>query len=62
MNIFAYLDPGSGSLILQVIIGGVLGFGVILKTQWSRIIRLFSKKKKPAAETKKSSKSDTDSE
>lgn len=62
MSIFAYLDPGSGSLVLQVIIGGVLGFGVLLKVYWTKIIRLFSKKKKPEAETKTSSKSDTDSE
>ncbi|HLB66078.1 MAG TPA: hypothetical protein VJJ78_00570 [Candidatus Saccharimonadales bacterium] len=62
MNLFAYLDPGSGSLILQVIIGFVLGAGVLIKTYWSKIKGLFSKNKKSKPEAKKSAKSDTDSE
>ena len=28
---FAYLDPGSGSLILQAVLGGVAGLGVAAK-------------------------------
>lgn len=41
MNFFAYLDPGSGSLILQAIIGGAVAVGVILKTYWHKIRGLF---------------------
>lgn len=29
--IFGYLDPGSGSLILQAVIGGLTGLGVAVK-------------------------------
>lgn len=29
--IFGYLDPGSGSLILQAVIGGLAGLGVAIK-------------------------------
>jgi len=29
--VFAYLDPGSGSMILQAILGGVAGLVVALK-------------------------------
>ena len=34
--IFAYLDPGSGSLILQAVLGGVAGLGVAAKAMRSR--------------------------
>lgn len=34
--IFAYLDPGSGSLILQAVLGGVAGLGVAAKTMRNR--------------------------
>ncbi len=33
----AYLDPGSGSMLLQVILGGVAAVGVVLKMYWYRI-------------------------
>ena len=33
-----YLDPGSASLILQVIGGGVVALGVALKLFWRRIL------------------------
>jgi len=36
-NIAAYLDPGSGSFILQLLIGGLVGLILILKTFWGRI-------------------------
>ena len=33
----AYLDPGTGSILLQVILGGVAGLGVIGKLYWHRL-------------------------
>jgi len=33
----AYLDPGSGSLIIQSIIGGVAAVGITLKLYWHKI-------------------------
>ena len=39
-----YLDPGSGSMLLQMILAALLGAGVILRTQWSKIKALFKGK------------------
>jgi hypothetical protein len=33
---FAYLDPGTGSMLLQVILGGVAAVGVVIKLYWHR--------------------------
>ena len=33
----AYIDPGSGSYILQLILAGLLGAGVAVKIYWKRI-------------------------
>ena len=34
---FAYLDPASGSMILQAVIGGVAAAAVAFKVYWGRI-------------------------
>ncbi len=33
----AYLDPGSGSMLVQLLLGGAAGIGVILKLTWQRL-------------------------
>lgn len=38
---YAYLDPGTGSMILQLLLGGVAGAIVILKLYWRRFVSLF---------------------
>ncbi|MDX1460861.1 MAG: hypothetical protein R3348_07375 [Xanthomonadales bacterium] len=38
---FAYLDPGTGSMILQVVLGGIAAVAVALKLFWYRIIGFF---------------------
>jgi hypothetical protein len=47
----AYLDPGSGSFLLQLLLAGVLGGLFVLRTQWSRVKgffrRVFSRGQKP---------------
>jgi hypothetical protein len=50
---FGYIDPGTGSMLLQVIIGGVAAAAVGFKLFWSRIldilhIRPRDEKQKPA--------------
>jgi len=40
----AYIDPGSGSFIFQILIGGLLAAGVALKTFWGRIASFFSRR------------------
>lgn len=37
---YAYLDPGSGSLILQLLLAAILGSLIFLKTFWKKIINL----------------------
>ncbi len=34
----AYLDPGTGSMILQVLLGGVAGLALAGKLYWARIL------------------------
>ncbi len=33
----AYLDPGTGSIILQMVLGGVAGGLVVMRLYWARI-------------------------
>ena len=33
----AYLDPGTGSMLLQVILGGVAAVGVVIKLYWHKL-------------------------
>ncbi|MEU6023762.1 hypothetical protein ACGFIK_04950 [Micromonospora sp. NPDC048871] len=41
MNHLAYLDAGSGSLIVQAVIGGVAGVAVAAKLYWRRLVSRF---------------------
>lgn len=41
---FAYLDPGSGSYILQMLIAGFLGGLYAIKLYWVRIVNFFTGK------------------
>ena len=34
---FAYLDPGTGSMLLQVILGGIAAVGVAIKLYWHKL-------------------------
>ena len=36
-RMLAYLDPGSGSLIIQMLIAAVVGGGLLLRTFWSKL-------------------------
>ncbi|HJS30006.1 MAG TPA: hypothetical protein VJ768_10315 [Anaerolineales bacterium] len=40
-NKVSYLDPGSGSILLQVIIAAILGALIVLRTSWGRIRSFF---------------------
>lgn len=40
-----YLDPGFGSMILQAILAGLLGIGVIIRIFWKQIKNLFTRSK-----------------
>jgi len=42
----AYLDPGSGSFILQLVIAALLGLGVAIRASWGKIRGWFGIKSK----------------
>lgn len=48
----AYLDPGTGSMILQALAGGVAGVLVVGKLYWARIKRVlrFGRSESPVDE------------
>ena len=41
----AYLDPGSGSAILQGIIAGFVAIGVVAKLYWHRLLKMLGFRK-----------------
>jgi hypothetical protein len=40
----AYIDPGTGSLVLQAIAGGVAAAAVTARLYWSRLKRVFTRR------------------
>ena len=42
---FAYLDPGTGSMVLQMLIAGFVGIGCTFNIWKDKIINLFKKGK-----------------
>jgi hypothetical protein len=45
-----YLDPGSGSFLIQILIAALLGAGVFIGASWNKIKRLFGIKPKTTEE------------
>ncbi|MFO7610661.1 MAG: hypothetical protein R6X35_15995 [Candidatus Krumholzibacteriia bacterium] len=44
----AYIDPGTGSFVIQGVIAAVVGAGVALKMFWGRITGALGGKRRPA--------------
>ena len=44
-TMLAYLDPGSGSMLVQLLVGGVAAAGVALKLYWYKILRVLRLRK-----------------
>ena len=40
---YAYIDPGSGSYVIQILVAGLLGFLYSIKLFWSKIRAAFEK-------------------
>ena len=40
---FAYLDPGTGSMILQVLLGGVAGVALAGKLYWHKLLSVLGR-------------------
>jgi hypothetical protein len=43
----AYLDPGTGSIILQVLLGGVAGLTLACKLYWQKLLTMLGIKRQP---------------
>jgi hypothetical protein len=41
-----YLDPGSGSFLIQLLIAGVAGASLAIAVSWTKIKRFFNRNKK----------------
>jgi hypothetical protein len=55
---YAYIDPGTGSLIIQAIIGAVAAIGVTIKIFWHRLKIFFSGGSKKGEKEKKQTGTD----
>lgn len=42
----AYIDPTSGGLLIQLLLAGAVGFGVIVKLYFRKLLKFFSFSKK----------------
>ena len=40
-DILGYIDPGSGSIVIQVIVGAIIGLGVTMKIYWFKLKSMF---------------------
>jgi len=38
---YAYVDPTAGGLLVQLLLGGLAGLGVIARLYWGRIQKVF---------------------
>lgn len=47
LSVFAYLDPGSGSMLMQLLVGGIAGLGVFFKLYGRSMLGLLCSKRKP---------------
>ena len=44
-TVYAYLDPGTGSIAIQVILGGVVALLATLKLYWARVVSWVHRKR-----------------
>jgi hypothetical protein len=50
--VYAYLDPGSGSMLLQLLLGGVAGLVVLVKIGWRKCLETLGLRKGEPLPTK----------
>jgi len=41
--LFAYIDPGAGATLMQLVLAGTVGISAIIKLKWHAIRGLFSR-------------------
>lgn len=50
VDAYGYIDPGTGSYIIQLLIAAFVGISLSVRIFWKRIVRLFRGKKPPQKE------------
>jgi peptidoglycan/LPS O-acetylase OafA/YrhL len=45
LNVLAYIDPGTGSIILQALVASVVGAAIAVKLFWHRILKFIGIRK-----------------
>jgi hypothetical protein len=45
LNILAYIDPGTGSIILQAVVASLVGAAIAVKLFWHRILKFLGIRK-----------------
>ena len=56
----AYIDPGTGGMILQLLLGGIAGALVVVKLYWHKARSIFSRNSKSTQSTPVELKKDGD--
>jgi len=49
--VLAYFDPGAGSLLMQLLLGGVGGLIVAIRYAWSEVVSRRLRRARPLATT-----------
>lgn len=48
--IMAYLDPGSGSILIQLLVSVLIGVGIFFRARFGKLKNIFGKKTEEPAE------------
>ena len=41
----AYIDPSAGGLLVQILLGGIAGIGVLVRLYWGKLTKYFRREK-----------------
>jgi len=58
LSVLHYLDPGTGSLIVQLLLGTLLAIGLGVRIFWSRIKKVFNRKSAVASDSNQDKEDD----
>lgn len=47
----AYLDPGSGSILVQLLISALIGVGIFLRARWGKVKQWFGRSEEQGDDT-----------
>jgi energy-coupling factor transporter transmembrane protein EcfT len=56
---YAYIDPITGSIVIQAIIGGFVTVGFFIKMYWRKLVKFFKRKLGKEEKVEKSEESES---